>query len=305
MSGFGNIPPFYVRSTFGTSLAALPVAGSAVLTDKVVNVTTGGVAQTETLQQILTLFDATVHAFTATARAAGVAAFVTFTVPADTLRTASTEAVQILLDASATQQWATGPITTQREVLVKAPTLSAVGASVITTAGTLVIDNSPQAGANVTLTKAYALWVQAGNSLFGGNVTLISATPVVQVENTSTYHVRVAVIANAGRVGSTNATPLEILCNSLIPLKWDTSGRWYIWAGTNKSSGLATLVGGTVTVANTLVTANSRILLTSQVDGGTAGWLRISGRTAATSFTITSSDAGDTSSVAWFMTEPV
>jgi hypothetical protein len=74
--------------------------------------------------------------------------------------------------------------------------------------------------------------------------------------------------------------------------------------GANAKQGTATLVAGAVTVANTSVTANSRIFLTSQVDGGTPGFLRVSARIAATSFTITSSSATDTSTVAYFITEP-
>jgi hypothetical protein len=74
--------------------------------------------------------------------------------------------------------------------------------------------------------------------------------------------------------------------------------------GTNARMGSAVLVGGTVTVSNTIVTANSRIMLTSQVDGGTVGFLRVSARTAATSFVITSSSATDTSTVAWLILEP-
>ncbi len=74
--------------------------------------------------------------------------------------------------------------------------------------------------------------------------------------------------------------------------------------GSNAKQGTATLVAGTVTVANTSVTANSRIFLTSQVDGGTPGFLRVSARVAATSFTITSSNGADTSTVAYLITEP-
>ncbi len=73
--------------------------------------------------------------------------------------------------------------------------------------------------------------------------------------------------------------------------------------GANARSGTSVLVAGTVTVANTSVTANSRIQLTSQVDGGTPGFLRVSARTPGTSFTITSSSNTDTSTVAWFMVE--
>lgn len=73
--------------------------------------------------------------------------------------------------------------------------------------------------------------------------------------------------------------------------------------GGNQRMGLATLVGGTVTVTNNTVTANTRIFLTCQVPGGTPGFLRISTRVANTSFTILSSSAADTSQVAYLMIE--
>lgn len=74
--------------------------------------------------------------------------------------------------------------------------------------------------------------------------------------------------------------------------------------GANAKQGTAALTAGAATVANTSVTANSRIFLTSQADGGTPGWLRVSARTAGTSFTITSSSNLDTSTVAYLITEP-
>ena len=70
------------------------------------------------------------------------------------------------------------------------------------------------------------------------------------------------------------------------------------------SSGSATLVGGTVTVSHAAVTSSSRIVVTGNADGGTPGWLRVSARTASTSFTITSSSGTDTSTVAWILAEP-
>lgn len=75
--------------------------------------------------------------------------------------------------------------------------------------------------------------------------------------------------------------------------------------GTNSKLGTATLVGGTATVANTSVTTNSRIFVTSQSDGGVVGSLRITAKTAATSFVITSSSALDTSTVAWHIVESI
>lgn len=74
--------------------------------------------------------------------------------------------------------------------------------------------------------------------------------------------------------------------------------------GSNAKMGTAVLVAGSAVVSTTAVTANSRIFLTNQLLGGTAGFLRISARTAATSFTITSSSGSDTSTVAWMIVEP-
>lgn len=82
-------------------------------------------------------------------------------------------------------------------------------------------------------------------------------------------------------------------------------GQPQVKTGTNGKIGTAVLVGGTVTVSNTSVTANSRIFLTSNVDGGTPGWLRVSAKTNATSFVITSSSILDTSTVAWIIVESI
>lgn len=64
-----------------------------------------------------------------------------------------------------------------------------------------------------------------------------------------------------------------------------------------KNKGTATLVGGTVTVSNSNVTADSDILLTIKTIGGTGtGNAYVSAKVASTSFTITSvAGAGDTS----------
>lgn len=65
--------------------------------------------------------------------------------------------------------------------------------------------------------------------------------------------------------------------------------------------GTATLVAGVATVSTTAVAADSNIQLTPQSAGGTPGWLRVSARTAGTSFTITSSSNTDTSVVGWVL----
>lgn len=70
------------------------------------------------------------------------------------------------------------------------------------------------------------------------------------------------------------------------------------------SRGTAVLVGGTVTVSTSKVTANSIVFLSNNTNGGTLGFLTVSARTAGTSFAITSSNILDTSTVGWMLMEP-
>lgn len=75
--------------------------------------------------------------------------------------------------------------------------------------------------------------------------------------------------------------------------------------GSNERMGLsAAMTAGTVTVNNTLVTANSRIFLTPQGTGGTGGSVSVSARSNGTSFTILSTSNTDTRTVAWLILEP-
>jgi len=83
------------------------------------------------------------------------------------------------------------------------------------------------------------------------------------------------------------------------------TGRIYIEEGSNAQMGTAQLTAGTVTVANTGVTANSRIFLTVQSLGTVASpkAVAVTAKTAGISFVITSSDVTDTSTVAWWIVE--
>lgn len=76
--------------------------------------------------------------------------------------------------------------------------------------------------------------------------------------------------------------------------------------GSNAKQGTATLAAGTVVVANTSVTATSRIFLTCQSLGTVSApsALCVSARTAGTSFTILASQGTDTSVIAYEIFEP-
>lgn len=75
----------------------------------------------------------------------------------NTALTASTEVIDIDFNLAHTVQWSTGAIGTQRAVRIVAPTYAFVGASTITTASTFAVTDVPQAGANATITNAFAI----------------------------------------------------------------------------------------------------------------------------------------------------
>lgn len=92
---------------------------------------------------------------------------------------------------------------------------------------------------------------------------------------------------------------------SAVNIAASTAGKGFqVAEGSNCKQGTAVLAAGTVVVANTSVTANSRIFLTTQAPGGTVGAPYVSARTAGTSFTITSTSNTDTSTVAYLIMEP-
>lgn len=97
--------------------------------------------------------------------------------------------------------------------------------------------------------------------------------------------------------------------------RFDTSGNLQLLTaggglqikeGTNATMGVGTLVLGTKTINTTKVTANSRIFLSIESLGTVVvpKTVAVTARVAGTSFTITSSDLTDTSSVAWIIIEP-
>ncbi len=149
-------------------------------TSYVVNLTKKGGTTTSEVFKITSNGYLTLSGKTASSGSTGL---VRYTAAAHTAQTASTEVIDWWIDGNATLQFATGAITTQRQNLIQARTYSAVGASVITTAATLVIDKAPVAGTNVTITNAYALWVQDGTSRFDDGIIIGTTTAFVWSRN--------------------------------------------------------------------------------------------------------------------------
>ncbi len=109
--------------------------------------------------------------------------------------------------------------------------------------------------------------------------------------------------SSSGTVTTIDSTG-DISAGGNLSLTNQSSHIFITESGPAAAMGLVTLVAGTVTVATTSALLGSRIFLTSQSDGGTPGFLRVSSRVNATSFTITSSSATDTSMVGWILFDP-
>jgi len=124
------------------------------------------------------------------------------------------------------------------------------------------------------------------------------ATPQEAIEGTSN---RIAVTPDA--LTDRLASPGTI--GGVTPGIVRTTGLRVV-EGPNAKQGTAVLVAGTVVVANTSVTATSRIFLTAQSLGTVTApsALAVSARSAGVSFTILASQLTDTSTVAYEIFEP-
>jgi hypothetical protein len=110
------------------------------------------------------------------ANASGVRSCLAIAPASGTLVTSGSENPMVTF-ATHTQQWTTTVPTTQREWRITAPTYTCDTATqTITTAATFAITGAPAAGANVTITNAYAFWVQAGTVALGTGAIATSAT---------------------------------------------------------------------------------------------------------------------------------
>ena len=160
------------------------------------------------------------------------------------------------------------------------------------------------AAQSYTLSLLYAYY--AGNTTKGALSTLTrmihygGATPT---QGTNNAFISDNVAFTGNYFIHSSATDETLISGNL---RINTAGKGLlIKEGTNAKMGTTTLNGITaVTVNTTAVTATSRIFLTIQASGGTVGSPYVDTRSAGTSFNIKSTNAADTSTVAWMIVEP-
>ena len=99
------------------------------------------------------------------AASSGVDIDITYTAPAHTNLTLSTEVPSVLFDMSATKTWDTGALAAQRFVKFMQPTVDFAAASTAAIASTVYIEGEPLEGANATITAPAALEIGSGQIL--------------------------------------------------------------------------------------------------------------------------------------------
>lgn len=174
--------------------------------------------------------------------------------------------------------------------------------------GKLIITNGTSSD------NVFIPWIQATSSgtnlaaILSGEITTDTGTnPAVMLDGRLAAGGAVAtrpllVIANNGttKISVAAGGSMTLTGGSLI---LGTAGQGIqIKSGTNARAGTATLVGGTVTVSNTSVTANTVVRYWLKTAGGTVGSYTYT-TSAGTGFTITSSSGSDTSTLDWELVE--
>jgi hypothetical protein len=220
--------------------------------------------------------------------------------------------------ASGSSSVALGPTSTS-----SAANATAVGLGSQATAGAATAIGSGSQ-ANGTNSAAVGISCQANgtNSIAIGQACISTLGVTIGIAAVSTNSGSTVISANNSAATDTASNQLVLASqagiyfapdnNSTVALKLETTGQVNIQnagtgltikSGSNCKVDTAVLVGGTVTVSNTSVTANSLILLTTQVAGGVQGILSIGTVTAGTSFDINSSSVADTSTVGYMIVE--
>ena len=140
------------------------------------------------------------------------------------------------------------------------PILAASSALTTTNAATVYIDNAPGAGTNMTITNSYALWVSAGNCLFGANLTLNGASSNLSLSGASST----VTLSNTTASTSSSTGALQV------------AGGAYFGANSLFNANL-TLQGASSTLSLSGASSVISISNTTASTSSTTGALRVSG----------------------------
>ncbi|MFA5413208.1 MAG: hypothetical protein WC348_01565 [Patescibacteria group bacterium] len=169
--------------------------------------------------------------------------------------TAATEDIGVNLNFSANKTWAAGagPLATQREVVVQAPTYigDVGGALTMTDAATFYISGAPTAGANMTISNPWALWIDAGNVRLDGNLKVdsLSASSAVYTDASKNLTSTPPATGAIGYWSRTGTTLSPATANDVVNVDSNTVGAAISSTATN--SGAVANSGGNFLAAGT------------------------------------------------------
>lgn len=171
----------------------------------------------------------------------------------------------------------------------------------------IIPTNNASAGTPVRWSPAFLLrsdaWNTTATAAHNNNDFIFEVVPVSGATTSSSLYIRSQI--NGGTVNDIlqlSSSGNMNIANGSITL--GTAGnKINITTGTNGSTGTAILVGGTVTVSTTAVTASSKIFLTDATTGALTniGTPTVGTIVSGTSFVINSSNILDTSAVNWWI----
>lgn len=166
--------------------------------------------------------------------------------------------------------------------------------------GTLNVDGAVTLGSTLNVTGATTL----NTAVIGGTLQVNGTSTLAGVQVTAPASMNTIDAAFTKMTSGQSDGNFSIFGQALVI--GTAGGGVQIKEGANATMGVATLVTGSATVATTKVTANSRIFLTVQNLGTVSSPKAVAAfnRTPGTSFQIASSDATDTSVIAWHIIEP-
>lgn len=212
-----------------------------------------------------------------------------YTGASDTALTASTEAPSVYFNINQTRSHATGALSLQRDFRISGTTHSFVGASTLTNLAALSIDLFGQAGTNATVTNAHGILIPtqavSGTVVNAYGISIFAPTGASTLNQAALF---------TGDVGVTTGNIIINTAGKGIQIK----------SGSNARIGTGTLSGGTLAVANTSVTANTRVFLTDTTSGAltNVGSLTVV-TSAGVGFTVSSTNVLDTSTFNWILIE--
>ena len=143
----------------------------------------------------------------------------------------------------------------QRYNVFKVPTDAVYGSGTITNAATVAIEGPPVvSGVNAVITNPYAFWVETGNSLFNGTLTIAAGGLTVNGGNLT---LGTATIATTGTIASGAITSTGAIAGTSLAATSGSISAAGVITGTSLALGTGTIASGAITSSGAISTTTT------------------------------------------------